>query len=300
MRRFICIVLFLIVVSLCACSSKPQEIIIEQPSSNEQNNIPSSNGNELPETNQITEPNKAIEDKTSTKPIGNPVEQKPAHIHKFVDYKIIKEPTCTETGISEGKCGCGEIQTETIAKANHCYGEWTIVIEPTCSVAGEKESLCVCGEKVTDSIPTIPHEYGDWHIMTLASSTNEGTKERICAKCNSTESIGFAKLSVNWWPQKNATDYEPKFDYATIGFDRNILAPLPNATLINADSGAEYHLKTQIGRTEKNCLLVLFNNSLLPSTNYLLKLDDKVLFDDAYYEQTVEISFKTSESLKTK
>ena len=41
----------------------------------------------------------------------------------------------------------------------HSYGEWTIVDEPTCTEAGVEERVCDCGEKETHPVDALGHKY---------------------------------------------------------------------------------------------------------------------------------------------
>ena len=61
-------------------------------------------------------------------------------------------PTCTETGLTEGKhCSvCGEIfvKQEVVPVLGHSFGNWTEVNVPTCDKAGEDKQVCsVCGKE---------------------------------------------------------------------------------------------------------------------------------------------------------
>ena len=65
-------------------------------------------------------------------------------------------PTCTETGLTEGKhcsaCGQVLVAQETILAKGHYYGAWITIKVPTESEEGLQERSCVCGEKETRTI----------------------------------------------------------------------------------------------------------------------------------------------------
>ena len=66
------------------------------------------------------------------------------HIHEYDEGKIIKEATCTEDGIKEYKCSCGEIKQEVLKQLTHIYE--TTKVEATCSMEGSKTTKCkLCG-----------------------------------------------------------------------------------------------------------------------------------------------------------
>lgn len=54
----------------------------------------------------------------------------PEHVHEFV-WKEIKAPTCTEYGVEEGTCACGETMTRQGAKPlGHAFGDWIDIGNP--------------------------------------------------------------------------------------------------------------------------------------------------------------------------
>ena len=78
------------------------------------------------------------------------------HIHEFGEWKTTKEASCTEDGLKERSCSCGERETETIPAKGHSFGEWEIVSEADYANEGLKERVCsVCGEKESESIPKL-------------------------------------------------------------------------------------------------------------------------------------------------
>lgn len=46
------------------------------------------------------------------------------HEHVWNEWEIIQEATCTKEGIKEHSCECGEIETASISKISHKWGDW--------------------------------------------------------------------------------------------------------------------------------------------------------------------------------
>ena len=101
--------------------------------------------------------------------------------HTFGEWTTITERTCTQTGIKERVCACGEKETETIvARGYHSFGSWETTTAANCLQAGVKERICTdCGEKETRAI-SASHS---WEEATC-------TVAKHCSKCN--ETIGEA------------------------------------------------------------------------------------------------------------
>ena len=94
----------------------------------------------------------------------------PVKEHTAVTDEAV-EPTCTETGLTEGShCSiCGEVlvaQAEVPAAGHFFEEEWITDKEPTCTEKGLKHAFCsVCGERIDIDIPPKGHHYVD-HFCT--------------------------------------------------------------------------------------------------------------------------------------
>ena len=68
---------------------------------------------------------------------------------------------------------------------NHKYGEWTITKEASCTEDGLREKPCtICGDTVTETIPaTGTHLYGAWAVTKSATEAAPGVQTRICTHC---------------------------------------------------------------------------------------------------------------------
>lgn len=60
------------------------------------------------------------------------------HTHAYSSWVVVDEPTCTEEGLRERTCSCGEKETEMIAALGHTAGEAVRENEkaPTCTAKG--------------------------------------------------------------------------------------------------------------------------------------------------------------------
>ncbi|MBR2381159.1 MAG: extracellular solute-binding protein [Clostridia bacterium] len=106
------------------------------------------------------------------------------HTHTYEDWKIAKNPTCTESGEEVRYCSCGEKQTQTVASVGHTPGEWIVDLEPTVEAQGSMHIECtVCNETLeTQTIDKLtPPPYG--LVLTL---NGDGTAYFVTGISNST------------------------------------------------------------------------------------------------------------------
>jgi len=99
-------------------------------------------------------------------------------------------PTCTESGLTEGKhCSvCKEVllaQTE-IAALGHSYDNGVITAEPTCTVAGTKTFTCHCGDTQTETIEKLNHK-STYVAQVAPTCTEDGHEAHYkCSRCEMT------------------------------------------------------------------------------------------------------------------
>ena len=129
---------------------------------------------------------------TVTKPV--------AHVHAFGQWTIVTEATCTENGLQERVCECGEKESEVVPAKGHTFGEWTVVTAPTCGTTGEKQKECdVCHHIETEVIPaTGEHTYGEWIVVTAATCEEKGQKKRTCDSCGEEEFLSIDALGHDY------------------------------------------------------------------------------------------------------
>ena len=105
------------------------------------------------------------------------------HIHEFDEWTTIQKPNCTDVGINERYCSCGEKQTQSISALGH-----TEVIDAavaaTCTTDGNTEGkhCSVCNEILVKPgvISALGHNYNVGEITKNASCIQEGTKTYTC------------------------------------------------------------------------------------------------------------------------
>ena len=167
-----------------------------------------------------------------TEPVETePVETETDHVHVWSDWQTTKEATCTENGLQERSCACGENETQDIEAIGH-----TEVIDeavaPTCTDTGLTEgkhcSACkavltaqetvaalghtpgaeatcttdqvctVCGAKLASATG---HSFGEWYTTKEPTEAEKGEKRRDCANCDEYETTPIAALAHshdNW------------------------------------------------------------------------------------------------------
>ena len=89
------------------------------------------------------------------------------HTHRFGDWKVVAEPTCTEEGLRERVCTCGEKESEEIEALGHTPGEAIKENEAaaTCTTGGSYEEVvycAACGEELsrkTVEVVSLGHDY---------------------------------------------------------------------------------------------------------------------------------------------
>ena len=102
------------------------------------------------------------------------------------------DPTCTETGLTEGKkCSeCGEIllAQQTVAAKGHTYT--SVVTPPTCAERGYTTHTCECGYSYVDSYVNVKAHTKVTRPAVAATCTETGlTKGEYCSVCNRTLTV---------------------------------------------------------------------------------------------------------------
>ena len=124
--------------------------------------------------------------------------------HKFGDWQITKEATCSESGNKKRICSdadCGYVEEVTIPATGHKWeSNYTVDKVPTCTGEGSESIHCsACDAKKEGSIKTIKatgHSFGAWTTTKKATVDEEGIKEKVCSVCGEKETKTVAKISA--------------------------------------------------------------------------------------------------------
>lgn len=118
-----------------------------------------------------------------------------------------KEPTCTETGLTEGKicsvCGEALIAQQVIPAKGHTE-EIIPAAEPTCTDAGltEGKRCTVCGETITaqKTVPALGHNWDEGEVIKEATDDEDGEMFFKCRRCGETRTEVIPKLKPDITP----------------------------------------------------------------------------------------------------
>lgn len=98
------------------------------------------------------------------------------HEHEFGEWTVVKQATCTEAGLQQKVCECGESRSEVIPATGHSHK--AVVTNPTCLEQGYTTHTC--------------SGCGDSYVDTYVDATGHSSGSNICANCGETlYSIGL-------------------------------------------------------------------------------------------------------------
>lgn len=123
-------------------------------------------------------------------------------------------PTCTATGLTEGKtcskCGAVVLAQKVIPAKGHSYGSWNILQAPTCTDVGEKNRACACGHVDTALIAATGHQYGSWNVIIPVTCLDDGLQERFCSCGERQEQVivALGHTESGWIVDRAATKTE--------------------------------------------------------------------------------------------
>jgi len=135
-----------------------------------------------------------------------------SYVDNYIDAKghtVITDnaisPTCTETGLTEGRhcsiCDTVLVEQEVVKELGH-----TVVtddtVEATCTETGLTEgshcSVCDTVLVAQVEVPKKEHSYGNWVTIVDATCEENGKEEKNCANCVAKEERTINKLGHNY------------------------------------------------------------------------------------------------------
>ena len=130
----------------------------------------------------------------------------PAALGHTLVYQPAVEPTCTETGLTEGYtcsvCNAKVVTQIQIPALGHSWVEWEIITEPTCTKDGELVRYCSrdASHKLYEPITAPGHQFAE--TVTAPTCTEQGYTTYACTVCdysytdNYTEPLGHSPQSI--------------------------------------------------------------------------------------------------------
>ena len=117
----------------------------------------------------------------------------PMKDHSYGEGVVTKEPTCTETGEMTYTCSvCGGTKTEAVDKLEHT-AKTLPAVEPTCTESGLTEgSVCaVCGTTLVEQnvVEPLGHDWDEGEVISEATCTEAGAIKYTCKRCEETKTV---------------------------------------------------------------------------------------------------------------
>lgn len=183
MKRMLCVVMALLVMSTLFGCKKKAEVCAEVSTAAETTTVTET-------TTAATEAPTAATEGT-TQPETTQATEATVHVHQWGEWVTTKEPTTTSKGINTRTCsGCGKMETQDVAKLkpSHVHRYKLEVKVPTCVESGSTRHYCSCGSVYwTDRTEALGHKWSAWKTVKEATESSVGTKERTCSVCKQTE-----------------------------------------------------------------------------------------------------------------
>ena len=124
------------------------------------------------------------------------------HIHSFDEWVTVKNPDCTNEGLRERYCACGERQESVIGALGHELTSFDAK-QASCTEGGYNAYVVCsrCDYTTYEGIDALGHDYGEWELVTPASCTACGVEKWVCTRDNHVEmrQIEMVSHSMSAW-----------------------------------------------------------------------------------------------------
>lgn len=122
------------------------------------------------------------------------------HNHSFGDWAVTQNATCTEKGLQERTCSCGEKETQEMSARGHKQ-----VVDPAVSSTCTTDGLGVgmhcetCGEVLlAQEVTPAAHVWTQTELVRAATCFVPGEEKRVCRICEAEETAPIAVLEHNF------------------------------------------------------------------------------------------------------
>ena len=213
--------------------------------------------------------------------------------HTIVTQKAVA-PTCTESGLTEGKyCSvCGDVIAEqkTVPATGHKYT--STVIAPTCTEQGYTAHICsACGDRKLDNYtPALGHTIVEKNKVQATCTSNGYTGDKVCTRCNTVVTKGSTTTALGH-------NYVASVEKATVDKDGKIVntcSRCGNKTIVSTISKvADVKLSrteiTYVGTVQRPTVTVKDSkgNSLVYKQDFTVDYSDWYSADAGEYTVTV-------------
>ena len=122
------------------------------------------------------------------------------HSHAFGAWAVTKDATCTEKGMQERTCACGEKETMEISALGHAQ-VIDPAVSPTCTTDGLSVGMhCgTCGEVLlAQEVTPASHIWAQTELVRAATCFVAGEERRVCRTCNAEETAQIEVLEHNF------------------------------------------------------------------------------------------------------
>ena len=118
--------------------------------------------------------------------------------HSYGAWTVITAPTCTEQGTERRDCvNCDHFETREVVAKGHTE-VIDEAVAPTCTETGLTEgkhcSVCTVIIVAPEILPALGHKYAEWFVSVDATCTAEGEEKRECERCAEVETKVIAAL----------------------------------------------------------------------------------------------------------